>query len=175
LRFLGSGHERICGNLCTWNTEGKVLEGNVLKGALVIAHDAVGGFFALNGGAFPGKRGTAFYFSPDSLHWENTEKSYSDLLWWALSGDLALFYKTMRWPGWENDVAALSGDQGMSIYPFPFLNRDVSIAKRSRRPVSMYELWNLYLDLSRQLGELPHGTPVQFIIEKDSRDKKQEK
>jgi hypothetical protein len=175
LRFLGSGCDRMRGNLYTWNTEGEILKDNVLKDALVIAHDAVGGFFALNGGAFPGKLGTAFYFSPDSLHWENTEKSYSDLLWWALSGDLNLFYKTMRWPGWEKDVSALSGDQGMSMYPFPFLDRNIPIAQRFRRPIPMYELWSLYLDLSQQLGNLPPGTPIQFIIEKDSQDKEQEK
>ncbi|WP_201362027.1 DUF2625 family protein [Dictyobacter formicarum] len=120
LRFLGSGHERMHGNLQSWNTHGSPAESYTLDGGLVIAHDAVGGFFALNGGAFPGKPGTAFYFAPDTLKWETTNKSYSELLAWALSGDLEIFYGNMRWPGWENDLASLTADQGMSISPFLF-------------------------------------------------------
>jgi len=160
LRFLGSGHQRMRGDLQSWNSNRDLLEGHLLKGGLVIAHDAVGGFFALNGGAFPGKPGTAFYFAPDTLRWETTNKSYSDLLAWALSGDLQRFYGNMRWPGWENDLASLTGDQGMSIYPFLFTREGVSAAERSWRPVPMDELWRLHFDLAYQLGDLP-AVPVQ--------------
>ena len=133
LRFLGSGHERMQGNLLSWNSDGDIPENPRIKGTLIVAHDAVGGFFALNGGAFPGKPGTAFYFAPDTLQWETTNKSYSDLLVWALSGNLALFYENMRWPGWENDIALLSGDQGISIYPFLSVKEGGPVAQRSRR------------------------------------------
>ncbi len=166
LRFLGSGHERMQGNLRTWNS-GEILESHRLKDALIIAHDVIGGFFALNGGAFPGKLGTVFYFAPDTLKWESTDKSYSDLLMWALAGDVGLFYENMRWPGWENDVSVLSGDRGIFIYSFVFTQRDIPVAERTRRAVSMHELWNLYADLARQLEDLPPGTPIQFVIEKD--------
>jgi hypothetical protein len=148
LRFLGSGNARMHGNLQSWNS------GDLLKGGLVIAHDALGGFFALNGGAFPGKPGTAFYFAPDTLSWEQTNKSYSELLVWALSGDLEMFYGNLRWPGWENDLATLTGDQGMSIYPFLFAQGG-PVAERSRRPVPMSELARLHLDLAHQLRDLP--------------------
>lgn len=123
LRFLGSGHEWMRGNLQSWNS------GNLLKGGLVIAHDALVGFFALNGGAFPGKPGTAFYFAPDTLTWEPTSKSYSDLLTWALSGDLKIFYGNLRWPSWENELATLTGDQGISIYPFLFVREGGTVAE----------------------------------------------
>lgn len=151
LRFLGSGHERMRGNLQSWNISNGSTEGSPLSGGLVIAHDAVGGFFALNSGAFPGKPGTAFYFAPDTLKWETTNKSYSELLAWALSGDLEMFYGNMRWPGWENDLASLTGDQGISIVPFLFAREGGSVAERSRRPVPMDELWRLHLDLAQQL------------------------
>lgn len=165
LRFLGSGHERMRGDLQSWNTTGDLLEGPLLKGGLVIAHDAIGGFFALNGGAFPGKPGTAFYFAPDTLTWEPTNKSYSDLLAWALSGDLEMFYRSLRWPGWENDLATLTGDQGMSIFPFLFTREGGSVTERSRRLVPMDELWRLHLDLAQQFGGLAAGTPfvVHFV------------
>ncbi len=170
LRVLGSGHERMHGNLRSWNINGEMPESYRLKDALIIAHDVVGGFFALNGGAFAGKPGTAFYFAPDTLKWENTNKSYSELLDWALSGDLNLFYEGMRWPGWEKEVSVLSGDQGMSIYPFVFLNKEIPMAERSRRAIPMDELWNVQLDLAQQLGDLPSGTPIQFVIVKEPQD-----
>ncbi len=168
LRFLGSGNERICGDLLSWNSSEDLPGHRSLKDALIVAYDVVGGFFSLNGGAFPGKPGTIFYFAPDSLQWESTNKSYSDLLHWALCGDVGLFYKHMRWPDWENDIAALRGNQGISIYPFVFLNKNIPITSRSRRAVSVYELWDLYHDLAQQLRNLPAGTPIQFIINKDS-------
>lgn len=167
IRFLGSGHERICGDLLTWNSQRDTRGHRYIKDALVVAYDVVGGFFALNGGAFPGKLGTAFYFAPDRLQWKNTNKSYSDLLQWAFSGDISLFYKNIRWIGWENDISALSGDQGISIYPFVFLDRNIPVADRSRRAVPLLELWDLYRDLAQRLGDLPVGTPIQFVIEKD--------
>jgi Protein of unknown function DUF2625 len=148
LHFLGSGNARMRGNLQSWNS------GDLLKGGLVIAHDALGGVFALNRGAFPGKPGTAFYFAHNTLTWEPTNKSYSELLIWALSGDLGMFYGNLRWPGWENDLASLTGDQGMSIYPFLFANGE-PVAERSRRPVPMDELSRLHLELTHQLSGLP--------------------
>ncbi len=164
LRFLGSGHQRMRGDLQSWNSNGDLLKGHMLKGGLVIAHDAVGGFFALNGGAFPGKAGMAFYFAPDTLRWETTNKSYSELLAWALSGDLQRFYGNMRWPGWENDLASLTGDQGMSISPVLFAREGGPVAERSRRPVPMDELWRLHLDLAHQLGDLPAGTAFSIRL-----------
>jgi hypothetical protein len=164
LRFLGSGHPRLPGNLLFWNTE-RIFESYALKGLCVVAHDVVGGFFALNGGAFAGKPGIVFYFAPDTLQWESTNKSYSSFLGWALSGDIGLFYEDMRWPGWQSDIAVLNGDQGLSIYPFPFVQRETPISQRSRRPVPMEELWHIYLDLAQKLRDLPEGTPIQFIIE----------
>lgn len=168
LRFLGSGNERMQGNLLTWNTDesssGKISSTNNF---FIIAHDVVGGFFALNGGAFPGKPGTAFYFSPDTLRWENTNKSYSQLLDWALSGDLELFYQSLRWLNWEKEVSGLTGDQGMLFYPLLCTEREVSTSERHRRPIPMHELWHLYLDLSQQLKNLPDGTPLHIHLEKE--------
>ena len=71
LRFLGSGDQRLSGNLLSWNMRGQIPESHLLKGAYIVAYDAVGGFFALNGGAFSDKLGTVFYFGPDMLKWHN--------------------------------------------------------------------------------------------------------
>ncbi|GCE19059.1 DUF2625 domain-containing protein [Dictyobacter kobayashii] len=151
LRFLGSGHARMQGDLSSWNTVGALSEDYIINGGLLIAHDVVGGFFVLNGGAFPGKLGTVFYFAPDNLGWTATNKTYSELLQWALSGNLELFYQDVRWPDWQTEVSALSGDQGISFAPFIF-TKEGSVATSSRRPVPMYELWQLHLDLAQQLN-----------------------
>lgn len=167
VRFLGSGDKHICGNLLTWNSQRDAPGHRYIKDALIVAYDVIGGFFALNGGAFSGKLGTIFYFAPDRLQWEDTNKSYSDLLQWAFSGNVGLFYEKMRWSGWEKDISILSGDQGISIYPFVFLDRNIPVADRSRRAVPLYELWDLYRDLARRLEDLPAGTPIRFVVEKE--------
>ena len=45
----------------------------------------------------------------------------------------------------------LTGDQGISIHPAPFVKEGGPIAERSRRPVPMEELWGLQRDLAAQL------------------------
>jgi hypothetical protein len=63
LRFLGSGHPRITRTLPDWN-EGRS------KGFYLVADDAAGGFFAINGGAFGPDVKHMYYWAPDSLDWE---------------------------------------------------------------------------------------------------------
>jgi hypothetical protein len=169
LRILGSGHQRMQGTLQTWNSPEHMPAEDRLNDALLIAHDVVGGFYALNGGAFAGTLGNVFYFAPDTLRWEDAKKTYSGFLQWALSGNLDLFYENVRWPHWEQDLAMLSGDQGLSIYPFLFLQKDLPMIQRSRRVVPMRELWYLYRDLARQLAHLPPGTPIRFVFTNDER------
>jgi Protein of unknown function DUF2625 len=167
LRFLGLGSSRMRSTLLTWNGQGadRVLE--PLDGALVVAHDAVGGFFALNGGAFAGRPGSVYYFAPDRLDWEDLQRSYSDLLSWALAGELELFYATARWPGWEQDVVALSGDEGMSIYPPLWSSREPA-SERSRRAVPLTELWSMQREIGRQISHLPRGAQVRLQFNDES-------
>ena len=170
LRFLGSGNKRFRGNLLSWNMNEQTLEKSPLKGACVVAYDALGGFFALNGGAFSEKLGTVYYFGPDTMHWHQFCESYSQLIFWAFTANLEQFYHTMRWSGWENVASTLSGDQGISIFPFLCTERGLPVSERSRNIVPMMELWNLHLDLAQQLKNLPEGTPVQIHFADDLRD-----
>jgi hypothetical protein len=162
LRFLGSGAERMHGNLLNWNMSGD--DQPLLADALLVAHDVMGGFFAINGGVFPGKRGDIFYMSPDTLQWEALDLSYSELLHWGATGDLAAFYDSMRWPGWEAEVSQLSGDQGISVYPFLWANAEIPLAERSRRVVPLTELWRMQCEIAAQIENLPDGATVHIQV-----------
>lgn len=43
---------------------------------LLVADDVLGGFFAINGGAFAGEAGNVFYYAPGSGEWEDCEMGY---------------------------------------------------------------------------------------------------
>jgi hypothetical protein len=125
-----------------------------------VAYDAIGGFFALNGGAWEGLPGQAHYFPPDTYDREPLETGYSGLLEFAFSAALDGFYADRRWPGWESEVGALGPDEAISIYPFLGFHGE-PIKRRSRRPVPARELSGLYRSMGEQLRGLPQGAQVQ--------------
>jgi len=151
LRVLGSGSERMSGSLRSWN-DGTVDTFGLSGKALLVAHDAVGGFFALNGGAFDGDPGDVHYLAPDTLEWDDLELPYSEFLSWALTGDLDAYYAETRWPDWREQVAPLSGDQGILVYPPLWAAEGGERARRSKNVVPVAELWGLTHEWRSQLG-----------------------
>lgn len=151
LRLLGSGGgARMSGGLESWNN-GSVSPADLVGGALVVGHDAVGGFFAIDGGRLGGRPGGVHYLTPDSLEWEDLDLSYSELLHWAFTGDLDGFYRDARWPTWAEEVRGLTGDQGILVYP-PLWAEGGPLTERARNPVPMTEMWGLSHDWKRQLS-----------------------
>ncbi len=150
LRILGSGGLRMEGDLARWNglTPRPLVE--AFSGAMIVAHDVLGGFFALDGGALGDGKGGACYLAPDTLEWEDLGFGYSALVQWALNRDLQKFYGDFRWVGWEAEVKALSPDTGFNFDP-PLFTEAESMVSRSRRAVPMAELLGLNLDLAKQL------------------------
>ncbi len=153
LRLLGSGHSLIAGDIRSWNGLGPNPETLKFKpeGCVIVAYDIAGGFFAINNGAFDDHSPNVYYFAPDTLEWEDTEKGYTDFLHWALNGDLEQYYATFRWNGWEKDASALGGGQAMMIYPFLWSEEGRDVNKADRNPVPVAELWDLQQDMSKQL------------------------
>jgi hypothetical protein len=145
LRFLGSGHPRLTRDLLSWN-------GGRAHGAFLIADDAAGGFFALNGGALGEDLHHVYYWPPDSLEWEATHLGYGDFLRWALSAKLREYYTTLRWPTWKEDAAALSGDRCFSFHPFLW-TKEGSLAASRRADVPVSEAYDLKIDVVRQMNE----------------------
>jgi len=150
LRIIGSGHKFLPRNIYSWNQwmKGKNKE---LNDSLLIADDIVGGFFALNGGSFPGKLGNTYYLAPDTLKWEDLEMTYSDFLQWALLGNVKKFYESFRWEGWEKEVKPINGDKGILIYPFLWAVGP-DLINRSRKVVPIQELWQLNLENKEKIG-----------------------
>ena len=152
LRILGAASTRLPGGLNAWNGRGEpsIAEPS-LENGLIVGYDVLGGFFAVNGGAFNGPPGNVFYFAPDTLDWEDMRIGYSAFLRWVLDGDLAKFYETGRWPGWQEEVAPVDGDRGITVYPFLWAREGGPVEKRHRGVVPMKELWAVQMDMRRQM------------------------
>jgi hypothetical protein len=142
IRVLGCGGQSFQRSLASWNRVG---EAHRLEGAALVGDDVLGGFFALNGGRFDGELGSVFYFAPDTLRWEDMKSTYSDWLRWLFTGNLEEFYRGQRWPGWQEEVAALDGDSALLVYPFPSA-QGPEFGQRHRGRVPVSELWGVYVE-----------------------------
>lgn len=132
---------------------------------LVVAHDVLGGVFALNGAdpraaGRPGEPGEILYFAPDTLDWTALGAGHSAWLSWILAGGLEEFYEDLRWDGWRGEVSALTGRQGLSFYP-PLWSAEArrNLPATSRRAAPMAEILALTHDTSLQLD----GTDPGFL------------
>jgi len=146
IRILGSGNEKLSRSLPGWN-KGKSAT------YLLIADDAVGGFFILNGGGLGPDVGKVYYLSPDNLKYEPLERSYSEFLDFCLTGDLDEFYSELRWKDWQTEVSKMSGDQVFNFYPFLWTKEGQDINKCTRKLISVEEQYGLNMDFIKQLPD----------------------
>lgn len=142
IRILGSGSERLSRSIMSWN-KGKSFEKQGEQPSFVlIADDAVGGFFAINGGGISkDDMGSVFYFAAESMEWQSLELGYSDFVNFCFSGKLNMFYEGLRWKKWRKDVKELHGDQAFTFYPYLSTVEGRNINKVSRDAVPIEELW----------------------------------
>jgi hypothetical protein len=144
LRVLGSGNtERSLADIATANP--------AEPAETLVAVDVLGGQF-IWGRSAAERPPTIHYFGPDTLDWQDLEVGYQGWLYSALTGSLDQFYETLRWPGWEAEVAACPLNQGINTYPPPFTVEGKDLATASRKPVSMTELTSYYAATAWQLG-----------------------
>ncbi|AKF95920.1 DUF2625 family protein [Brevibacillus laterosporus] len=135
IRVLGSGERDIL----TWN------EKLALPNAIIVADDVLGGLFA-----FMDKASSIHYFAPDSLEWEDLEISYTQFIQWLAEGNLDLFYELFRWDSWKEDVEHLQITEGISCFPFLWLEES-TMNQRSKKIVSLEEIVRLELELSTKV------------------------
>lgn len=78
--MLSSGCEQVKRGIYDFNLGKNFSETGQMPSYLLVTDDVLGGFFAVNGGAFGGKAGNVFYCALDSGKWEDTQLSYSRFL-----------------------------------------------------------------------------------------------
>jgi hypothetical protein len=105
IRILGSGSEKLDRSIMEWNRGKSFTREGEQPSFLLVADDILGGFFAINAGAFGQEEiGKIFYFSPDNLEWESLGIGYSDFISFCFSGDIDKFYEGLRWTNWREEV-----------------------------------------------------------------------
>jgi hypothetical protein len=145
IRLLGSGSTKLTRSLPEWN-KGKTFKEYGQKPAyLLIGNDALGGFFAVNGGALGNDMGKVYYLAPETLQWQSLAMGYTDFVDFCLNGDLDKFYRQYRWKGWEKDSNILSGDKVFNFYPPLWSKEGQDIEKVSRKIVPVQEQYDFNL------------------------------
>lgn len=152
IRILGSGNTKLDRSLPDWNKGKSFKEFGEAPLFLLIADDAIGGFYILNGGGLGDDLGNVYYFSPDNLEYEPLEISYNQFLDFCFNNDLNQFYKDSRWKNWQKEVSELDGNHVFSFYPFLWTKEGKDIEKLSRKSVPIDEQYNLNIDFRKQLG-----------------------
>lgn len=163
LRLLGSGVDGLPG-LAEANGLDEPGEQSAPPGHLVVAHDVVGGTFAVNGGSLPGDPGEICYFGPDNLRWTAVGlPGHSALIRWALSGGLADTFADLRWPGWEQQAQTAGPGQALFTYP-PLWAAESGGSAAQRSIVPLSEVLDSRDEFARQLGDTPDGQLVRIKI-----------
>lgn len=152
IRILGSGCDKLNRSLPEWNKGKAFTEFGEAPTFLLIADDAIGGFFLLNGGELGSDLGKVYYFAPDNLNFEPLGISYSEFLYFCFNNDLSEFYKGFRWENWKTDMTQLKGDEVFSFYPYLWSQEGKGINTITRKEVPIEEQYLLNLDFRKQLG-----------------------
>jgi hypothetical protein len=145
LRLLGSGHAKLSRSLHEWNsprTDGAFY---------LVGDDLAGGFFAINGGAFGDDLGSVYYWPPDSLEWESLERGFTDFVAMFLTHTIENYYTDLRWSTWREDARSASSDQCFAFFPFLW-TKEGSVERSHRSVVPMSQMWDVKVDIVRQLG-----------------------
>ncbi|MCF6405461.1 DUF2625 domain-containing protein [Chitinophaga filiformis] len=152
IRILGSGSSKINRRLPDWNKGKSFKEFGESPPFLLIADDAIGGFYLLNGGGLGTDLGKVYYFSPDNLEYEPLGLTYTEFLHFCFDNDLDKFYEGSRWTNWRNEVSNLNGEEVFNFFPPLWAEEGKDVNKNSRKIISIEEQYHLNLDMRRQLG-----------------------
>lgn len=138
IRILGGGCPEMTGSLVHWNSE--EIDPPV-TGALIVAYDAIGGFFALDGGALGPGRGGVYYFAPDTLSWEDLGRSYSQLLDLFFSSEIGGFYDDYCFEPWTQMARTMAPDEALFLFPPLWTKEGKAYADVKASPIAATSLW----------------------------------
>jgi hypothetical protein len=152
IRILGSGNNKLKRSLPNWNLGKGFKDFGQQSSFLLVADDAIGGFFILNGGGLGKDLGKIYYFAPDTLEFEPLNLTYTEFLNFCFNNNLDKFYKGYRWKNWNEDVLKLSYDDVFNFFPCLWSKEGKVIENISRKEVPIEEQYTLNLDFRKQLG-----------------------
>ncbi|WP_293305328.1 DUF2625 family protein [Pedobacter sp. UBA5917] len=149
IRILGSGSEKLNRNVAEWN-KGKTLEeyGDNMP-YLLIADDAVGGFFAINYGGLGKDIKNVYYLEPNSLTWQPLGAGYGEFLVFCFDSDLSKFYKGLRWSTWNQFIGNLDGSKTYSFRPYLW-QEGTDIEKCTRKLVNTEDMYKFNIMKSKE-------------------------
>jgi len=149
IRILGSGSEKLNRNIAEWN-KGKTLEeyGDNMP-YLLIADDAIGGFFAINYGGLGKDIKNVYYLEPNSLTWQPLGAGYGEFLVFCFDSDLSKFYKGLRWSSWNQFIGNLDGSKTYSFRPYLW-QEGTDIEKCTRKLVGVEDMYKFNIMKSKE-------------------------
>lgn len=153
LRILGSGSPRLNRSVPEWNKGKTIQEYGDKPDYLLVADDAVGGFFAINYGAFGADLKNVYYLAPNSLKWESLGTGYSEFIRFCFDSDLSEFYKGLRWSTWSQFIANLDGSKSYSFRPYLWSKEGTDIEKCTRKLVTTEELFKFNMNKQKELNK----------------------
>lgn len=152
IRVLGGGS--YLPSLYQWNLS-KTIEDDInTKGYLIVALDALGGYFCINGGKLGADIGMIYYFAPDTLDFEALEITYSELIHFFLVGDTAQFYATFRWNNWLQDTQQLDLNRVFDFFPPLWTQEGKNINETMRQTVSAEQQFEIMHEFRTGLNQI---------------------
>ena len=154
IHVLAGGSDDMRADLASWNGLGADPVFAMTPNLFVVAFDALGGVFAMDGGALGvAKQRMVHYFAPDSLRWESLDGSYSTWLHWLLSDEsaVAAFYAEARWRGWRDETRRLGLEDAIHAWPPPWTREGRDLASVSRRAVPAREVVDFTFTAAREI------------------------
>ncbi|UKT62338.1 DUF2625 domain-containing protein [Pedobacter mucosus] len=151
IRILGSGSERLNRSIPEWNKGKTIKEYGNKPDYLLVADDAVGGFFAVNYGEFGSDLKNVYYLAPNSLNWEPLGAGYGEFILFCFDSDLSVFYKGLRWASWDQFIANLDGNKSYSFRPYLWAKEGTDIEKCTRKLVTAEELFKFNITKQKEL------------------------
>lgn len=146
IRILGSGSTKLNRTLPDWNKGKTINEFGDKPDYLLIADDAVGGFFAINYGGLGPDIKNVYYLEPNTLKWQPLGAGYGEFILFCFDSDLSNFYKGLRWASWDKYIDKLDGNKVYNFYPYLWTKEGKDIEKVSKKLVPVDEQWYFNLE-----------------------------
>lgn len=152
IRLLGSGSNRLTRSISSWNKGKTYTEVGERMPYLLIADDALGGFFALNQGGLGGDGGKVYYLAPATLQWQALEMDIPQFLHFCFDGDFEEFYKPFMSKNWRYEVTNLPADKCYNYTPPLWSKEGKKFTKSVRKYIPCEEQYTYNMLMRKKLG-----------------------